>query len=396
MFRHLPVVKKAIEQINENIPTTHIRIHDTLYDVTNFKHPGAQIFIEMTKGCDATLLFETHHINYEKALGFLKDLPHIEISREEDKMLEKYDFKEYDNFRKNVLELFPTRDSRKMGHVQRIFMKCIFWATFVIHIQLLESCVFSFSWFVLCVVSAFFNSFVGGYGHNGVHNVSPWSIGLDWNGLSSYEWLHEHVHSHHMYTNTEYDHDAISMLPFISWIPNTSRGYVSVPLKHFIYIISELAVAFNGNFVHRARWRLFDSRLPIWMRFGPILFMLRCFSYMFAHGLYGVVSLIFTLGLAGYYFSYLAHLTHVYGGDGRPNFLKHQLMNTKDIKVNEKYGFVLLFLDRQTLHHLIPTVDHTKLTKYVKVKLGIDFYMEPYSWVVLAKKTNNVIRGKFD
>ena len=268
-------------------------------------------------------------------------------------------------------------------------MILVFWFTFVFHIHVLESTVFSYEWFIFCIVSALLNSFVGGYGHNGIHNVSPWSLGLDWNGLSSYEWLHEHVHSHHMYTNTEYDHDAISMLPFISWIPQTSQGFLSVTVKHFIYVISEVAVAFNGNFIHRARWRLFDKRLPMWMRMGPLLFMVRCLSYFVAHGLNGIFTLFFTLIIAGYYFSYLAHLTHVYDGDGRPNFLKHQLMNTKDIKVDERFGFALLFLDRQTLHHLVPTLDHTKLTNKLKSILGIEMYMEPYSWVILAKKNKS-------
>ena len=38
------------------------RIHDTLYDLSSFKHPGGQDWITLTKGTDITEAFETMHI----------------------------------------------------------------------------------------------------------------------------------------------------------------------------------------------------------------------------------------------------------------------------------------------------------------------------------------------
>merc|ERR1712106_1243240 len=38
------------------------RIHDQLYDLSNFKHPGGKSWIELTKGTDITEAFETMHV----------------------------------------------------------------------------------------------------------------------------------------------------------------------------------------------------------------------------------------------------------------------------------------------------------------------------------------------
>ena len=70
----------------------------------------------MTKECDATLLFETHHINYQKASKCLESLPCKNITDPVEQMQEMYDFREYEDFRANVFELFPTRKSRKMDN----------------------------------------------------------------------------------------------------------------------------------------------------------------------------------------------------------------------------------------------------------------------------------------
>jgi hypothetical protein len=272
----------------------------------------------------------------------------------------------------------------------------VLWSLYA-HVAVSRCTVFTLRWLVACTASSFCNSLIGGYGHNGLHILSPSALGLDWNGLSSYEWLHEHIHSHHMYTNTVNDHDAISMLPFLAWIPGTTPGVLARHGKHLIYAISEIAVAINGNFVHMTRWRLTDTRLPLWMRLGPALFIARCATYFWCQGARGAFTLLLTLTMAGYYFTYLAHLTHVYGGDRRPNFLLHQLANTKDIDSHhDDVGVLVMFLDRQTLHHLLPPVDHTRLTRRVKHDLSVDSFMQPHSWIDLARKTDKVLEGKFE
>ena len=70
--------------------------------------------------------------------------------------------------------------------------------------------------------------------------------------------------------------------------------------------------------------------------------------------------MLVTLVVAGYFFALLAHMNHVYGGDARPDFLKHQLLNTIDL--TPRLGAAIMFLDRQRAHHLFPALDHTRIT----------------------------------
>ena len=67
MFRKHPIVKKAINEINTNIPNNCVGIKGIIYNISNFNHPGGNTFIEINKGCDITTLFETHHINHKLA-----------------------------------------------------------------------------------------------------------------------------------------------------------------------------------------------------------------------------------------------------------------------------------------------------------------------------------------
>lgn len=50
------------------------RIHDTLYDLTDFakRHPGGEDWITFTKGMDITELVESHHIYQDKLTPYLK------------------------------------------------------------------------------------------------------------------------------------------------------------------------------------------------------------------------------------------------------------------------------------------------------------------------------------
>lgn len=63
-----------------------------------------------------------------------------------------------------------------------------------------------------------------------------------------------------------------------------------------------------------------------------------------------------------------------------PIFLRHQLANTNDINSFFK-GPLILFLDRQTIHHLFPSIDHTRV-----------FSVNGKAITELNKKLNNVFK----
>lgn len=379
MFYKHPIVKKAINSLNTYIPNNCIGIHGKIYNIDNFNHPGGNTFIEINKGCDITTLFETHHINYRLANHALDKL--TMLGTYDSKI--NYDFKKYYTLREKIYINFKTKKSRIMNNITKYSLLGYITLGLFLHYKLLqynfsntEKNLTSLTSFLgLCLISSLVNSILGGFGHNGIHKLLYSSLLLDWNGLSSLEWLLEHIHSHHMYTNTIYDHDAISMKPFLNWIPSNTESIFSVYGKHLIFLIAELVVPIQGNFIHKFRWTiLFNSKYPLWLRLAPFVFILRIFSHILFQGiLFGLLNVTICLIMAGYYFAYLAHLNHVnfnnknYDSLDNIDFINHQINNTNDIKINENLSSLFLNLNKQKMHHLFPTIDHSQLNKLYKL-----------------------------
>ena len=356
-WKQMPVVYKALRHIHSDIPENVIGIRGILYDISGFKHPGGNVFTQSALGTDATSLFETHHIHIDKASKLLATLP---IKGTYTRKLAT----NFDNYSDLRTLISPTYKSNRTICVEAWLC---FAAAIFIHIL---QCVTSFD---LIIISAVVSTVAGGYGHNAVHVMSPEAILLDWNGLSAYEWLHEHIMSHHMYTNTDNDHDAISMEPFIRWLPHRPQRLLdSVLTKHIIYAVGEIIVAIQGLFIHRTRWQLQNPNIPLWLKLAPFIFILRTTTLIYFCGIFTTVC---TYSLASYIFSYLAHLNHC--PEYLPktdDFVEQQISSTRNI---HNYfglpGWALLFLDRQVLHHLFPTADQLKYGKIediMKLKLN--------------------------
>lgn len=366
-FESHPIVKKAFCDLHKDIDSALIGINGFLYDLNDFDHPGGNGFIEMCKGTDATELFETHHINIKRARHALSTFKSCGRCKKNN-----IDWDEYNILREMAFKTFPTRKSRTMNMKTKFILILNILFTLFFHVLILCTPIWTFSYICVCVMSSFFNTICGGFGHNGVHRMELSCILLDWNGLSAYEWMHEHIHSHHMHVNTHHDHDAISMSPFLHWITHSEKSIFGSKGKHCIYFVGEIIVAIQGNLGHRMRWNILsNSKYPIYMRLAPFLFILRLYSHIRYQGFVnGITSLCFTLGIASYYFSTLAHFNHA-----TPHFIittydfvKKQRLNTTDINIPTILSTIFLFLDRQTLHHLFPTIDHSQLPKLNKHK----------------------------
>ena len=373
MFYKHPIVKKAINSLNTYIPNNCIGIYGKIYNIDNFNHPGGNTFIEINKGCDITTLFETHHINYKLANDLLDKLTIVGTYNQKI----NYDFKRYNSLREKIYHKFKTKKSRIMNNITKYSLLGYITFGLYLHFKLLQ---YNFSnvqpsFLGLCLLSSLVNSILGGFGHNGIHKLLYSSLLLDWNGLSSLEWLLEHVHSHHMYTNTIYDHDSISMQPFLNWIPSNVNSIFDHRGKHIIFLIAELVVPIQGNFIHKFRWSiLFNSKYPIWLRLAPFVFILRIFSHILFQGiLFGLVNITICLIIAGYYFAYLAHLNHInfnnknFDNLDNIDFINHQINNTNDLKIDEKLSGLFLNLNKQKMHHLFPTIDHSQLNKLYNI-----------------------------
>jgi hypothetical protein len=340
-------------------------VHNVVYDLRDFNHPGGKVLLELCGGHDATELFEMSHVNHDAALRVLKTLP--TVGHSECRSL--YEYTRYATLRSRAFQLFPTRASRSASTETHLRVLACALCALTLHLVILfRTHAVTASWFVLCLVSAFVNTLLGAYGHNGVHRVHPHALGLDWNGLSSFEWLSEHVMSHHPHVNTERDHDALSLEPILSWLPRRTgvcgRAQTS-RVRHVVYILSELIVALQGTCVHATRWKAVAYGAPCWMCVAPLLFVLRVASYYWCHSpLHATLTLLATMAPAGYAFSTLAHLTHDHVADACNGcMVERQLTNTRDIEPFGLRGEMTLFLDRQCVHHLFPTIDHRRFSQ---------------------------------
>ncbi len=357
-----PIMKKAMDDLNVHIPNRCIGIHGKLYDVQHFQknHPGGIEWILTCKGTDATALFENMHLNSKLAKFQLEKIPCIGTYTPR----LTWDFEGYRQIKSDMLTIFPTRSSRK--HTSFRF-QCWCILAFSAHLYLLSCQTIDKVWYISLIFSAICNSIIGGFGHNYIHFLDKKSMALDWNGLSSFEWILEHVISHHCHTNLKHDHDSISMLPFVNWNKKTWTNLLIFPL----FFIGELVVALQGYLGHRCRWYPFLRKAySLWIRFSPFVFLIRITShFLFQSPIVGLSSILLTLMIASFYFSYLAHLNHAFEASQTYNFLDHQLGSTGDLKSLPILNDLLLGLDRQTLHHLFPTIDHSLLDIHTRNRL---------------------------
>lgn len=393
-FASHPIVSKALHDINKQIPANCIGIHGILYDPIEFQkiHPGGPTWIEISKGTDATSLFESVHLNAKLAKYHLDKLPSLGTYT----IAQKWDYSSYREICEEVFRIFPTAESRTTS--SRIFKAWVCFAA-IIHMSLLFQSDCTILWAIILIVSAIANTVIGGFGHNYLHKCHPKCLALDWNGLSSFEWMLEHVLSHHCDPNSDQDHDTISMLPFVNWQQPQRINILIFPL----FAIGEIVVAIQGNLGHRCRWHaLRKSNYPLWLQFAPLLFLIRVGShFLFQPFSVALLSILLTLAIASFYFSYLAHLNHAFQGPPTLDFLEHQLATTGDIKSNSLLpNELLLGLDKQTIHHLFPTIDHALLTPQIRILLQektkhIAFtghslaYMNKVMWTRLTQKTTS-------
>ena len=362
-----PVVRRALHPLCEHIPPTAVGIRGHLYDVDAFasQHPGGRAWIELCKGTDATTLFELMHLNSDRADRHLAQLPRVGSYTPR----HEWDFDSYRELKKLVCSRYPTMASRRgtRGSARAFALWCV--AAMTAHGYLIFQRSFTFTWVMYLAFSTACNTVLGAYGHNYLHRLDARSMALDWNGLSAFEWTLEHVMSHHCYPNTLHDHDAISMVPWVEWIDaRRSRTNATIfPL----FFIGEIVVALQGYIGHRCRWRpLLRPAFPMWMRVAPLLFLMRVASHLVIQGAFmGLVTLVCSLACASFYFSYLAHLNHAPQARKTQDFLEYQLGCTSDLCTQPVINDILLGLDRQTLHHLYPTLDHSVLNDSLRLLL---------------------------
>ncbi|KNC86627.1 hypothetical protein SARC_01256 [Sphaeroforma arctica JP610] len=313
----------------------------------------------------------------------------------------------YDRVRTRMFEMHPTRASR-MQTIRARNLMYFFGVNYILttlYVLLTEA-----SWsplFVAMVALCNLSSCVlSGFGHNFSHVAnSKMGLFLDLNGLSNAEWNLEHLLSHHMHTNSVLDHDRYSMNPFITWGEqvkgkNLLGTIVTTVTLAVIFFIGESVVALNGNIIHRFRHKYILSFPGGFLL--PWIFPVKLAMFFLFQGFWAGLAINLSSMLSvSLYFTILAHCTHMSEPALRAGGLNYdefgrashetiskgldwgltQLATARDIKnvdipilnnflshriVQQISSALLLGIDRQSMHHLYPPLDHSIMQDEVR------------------------------
>eukprot|EP00547_Thalassionema_nitzschioides_P000459 CAMPEP_0194204406 /NCGR_PEP_ID=MMETSP0156-20130528/3931_1 /TAXON_ID=33649 /ORGANISM="Thalassionema nitzschioides, Strain L26-B" /LENGTH=391 /DNA_ID=CAMNT_0038930405 /DNA_START=161 /DNA_END=1333 /DNA_ORIENTATION=- len=326
------------------------RIGNQWYDLNKFDHPGGKQILEISRDRfeDATFVFEAHHHNYKKARKVLKkylvpdhvleekqnEPEHVIVSRparpdgkknvngngvqnnvHHDQYLDA-------NMHPNLMAddtFYSVLRQRVADYLRDIgyssggpTWECViyFWSVFCIWAALMVA-----SWYTgsvaIGILTGFFSSFLGAFGHNFVHQpkYKEWGwalLSLDTVGFSSEGWYRDHLLQHHMYTNTPWDNHFRGTDPFLVTDPSRPRNFVQ---KHIMPYLLPVVLSFGvyGNYILHLTW-IFQGQevLSIGKLFFPV------FHYLFwsRWGWYGL-ALYFGMNsiTANYYFT-MALMNH--------------------------------------------------------------------------------------
>ncbi|XP_050511041.1 cytochrome b5-related protein-like isoform X1 [Diabrotica virgifera virgifera] len=343
------------------------RIHDGLYDFTNFinQHPGGSDWLKLTKGTDISEAFETHHIS---------EIP--------EKLIEKYFVKKAAT-KRNVPFTFKDdgfyrvlkREARKK--LKDIPQSGYLISDFYSDLLLVGTLVFSslavrYSSFLFITVAGVMLSLLTIAAHNYIHRRDNFRMYyFQFSMFSVRDWRISHVLSHHLYTNTIIDLEISQAEPLLSYMPIKKfiGGYISVLLSPVIW-----CMAFPGYYLRRvllsplcnyesvAFTDLTYLILPAFMALtggGTITQTLIIYALIMVMG-----SFVFTLiGLHAAH-----HHPDVFHDGDTPRAVENYdwglsqldaVMERKEIKGSD--FLVLVSFGDHCMHHMFPTLDHSVL-----------------------------------
>lgn len=352
------------KRIDDNVGP-YWRIHNKLYDLQDFveRHPGGRMWLEVTKGTDITEAFETAHFgeNPQKILRkyYIKDISTPRNS--------PYTFHE-DGFYKTL--------KRKVQPVLQKIGRGPSWKSVLMqdgfglaYVFLALACSLLGS-YTLAVFAGIALTPVVVCAHNYFHQRDNWRMYyFDLSPYSSYEWRVTHALSHHLYTNTANDIEIENLEPFFEFLPKPDKTF----FKRYGSFVYEWVVISIVPFLFYLR-RVFDmcvGNAPLRPEFFLLyleLFVMALISQSFwlAFKLLVIVLMTFNIVFNAMALAVAHHHPDIFHDGDRmrddPDWGLCQLDAVRDRKeVTGNLFLVLATFGDHTLHHLLPTVDHSKL-----------------------------------
>jgi fatty acid desaturase len=205
------------KRVDDQVPKHLHRVHDKLYDLKTFEHPGGILWLDLTRGTDITELFETHHLNYQKATTVLAKhevqsgaplpLRRSLLTFHKDGFYATFREKVWKKFSKTA-QLGPSTSAVIFADTMAVISTGLIYlaGTYVATSMQLAICT--------TVLVGIVNGFFIGIGHNFMHQKTNFRrFYMDISGFSCAEFRMHHALSHHPFTNTPLDAEINSLLP---------------------------------------------------------------------------------------------------------------------------------------------------------------------------------------
>eukprot|EP00090_Calanus_glacialis_P038314 TRINITY_DN66911_c0_g1_i1.p1 TRINITY_DN66911_c0_g1~~TRINITY_DN66911_c0_g1_i1.p1 ORF type:complete len:439 (-),score=74.31 TRINITY_DN66911_c0_g1_i1:18-1256(-) len=339
------------------------RIHDQLYDLSDFKHPGGSAWIELTKGTDITEAFETMHVQdiSPKLVEKYKVKPAIGPRNY------RYTFKE-DGFYKTLKR--KVQPILKQSGTGPSFQSKFFQDMLALGFISLFITLCKFPSSSLAILTGLVLGMSTSCAHNFFHQADKkaWRrFYFDLSLLSHRDWRISHAISHHLYTNSFSDIEVTALEPFINFLP-AKKNFIQHTLSHF-YVYFGIFISFPFEFIKRTvlvvsgeQELLIENLLPI-LQLSLLLFFNDVFTSIFLWLLFHSTSgfwLIVTSVTTTHHHPELYHAGDVPREDTDWGF--HQVDTVRDVE-KKNLAVVLTTFGDHLLHHLFPSVDHSKLAQ---------------------------------
>mmetsp|Transcript_14355 Transcript_14355/g.30141 ORF Transcript_14355/g.30141 Transcript_14355/m.30141 type:complete len:500 (+) Transcript_14355:68-1567(+) len=383
------------------------RIHGKWYDLTNFEHPGGPVALSLTKGRDATALFESHHYFTSRNM-LMKILSKYELPLKEAAELKTHDQRDdgspyiwknidHDGFSSELRTLvneYFSKLAKEKGISKTQATKATFgrWLTVLTLIGLFFASIpwlVQGQWAFLIITPVLGWLAICNYWHDSLH----FSLSSNWrvNAYLPYlmplisspsMWYHQHVIGHHVYTNIS------NKDPDLAHAPQLMREHESIRWKksHLnqkclsrVLLVWSIAVGLGLQILNdvRALKKLsynnvvaYDKPSKMQMAAhiaGRIIYILFAFAWPFA--LFPAWKAMIWATVPNVVFSLcfmintqinhlVGHCAHAFDS----NFFKHQIITAQNFGRDSAFCFYFSGgLNYQIEHHLFPTVNHCHL-----------------------------------
>ncbi|KAK7068825.1 hypothetical protein SK128_014906 [Halocaridina rubra] len=341
------------------------RVHDKLYDLSSFieKHPGGRDWLLATRGTDVTELFESSHISLAPEALLAK----FYVKDAEKPRNSPFTFREdgfYKKFKSKVrpiLQKVGTGPSRKMLMIMDGITTVFITLTLIATITQ-SAFIASIAGITLSLASI--------ASHNFSHQRDNWRMYvIDLSMLCSYDWRITHVLSHHPFPNTFYDLEVARLEPVLVLLPDPGKNlmqrfgcriyeYLIYPIHFYLNALKKYYLIIRGEEQFRPELLLPGLELVVMALIAP--------------SIWGAIWIWFVVHTSNscFWAAIALVLSHhhpdaYHEGDRQREDLDWglcQLDATRDrAEIVGNLFLVVTTLGDHSLHHLLPTVDHSKL-----------------------------------